>query len=59
MMLVKAVVFAFILTTIAAYQGYYVKGGSIELGAASTQAVVDSNIMILLSDYLIAMLLTQ
>ncbi len=59
MMFVKAVVFAFILTSVAAYQGYYVKGGSIELGAASTQAVVYSNILILLSDYLIAMLLTQ
>lgn len=59
MMFVKAVVFAFILTSVAAYQGYYVKGGSIELGQASTQAVVYSNILILLSDYIIAMLLTQ
>jgi len=59
MMFVKAVVFAFILTSVAAYQGYYVKGGSIELGQASTQAVVYSNILILLSDYIIAMVLTQ
>ncbi len=59
MMFVKAVVFAFILTTVSAYQGYHVKGGSIELGQASTQAVVYSDILILLADYLIAILLTQ
>ncbi|MFN4081327.1 MAG: MlaE family ABC transporter permease [Saprospiraceae bacterium] len=58
MMYVKAVVFAFLLTTISCYQGYYVKGGSIELGKASTRAVVFSNIAILLADYLIAVLLT-
>jgi phospholipid/cholesterol/gamma-HCH transport system permease protein len=59
MMFVKAVVFAFILTSVSAYQGYHVKGGSIELGQASTQAVVYSDILILLADYLIAILLTQ
>ncbi len=58
MMFVKAVTFAFILTSVSCYQGYHVKGGSIELGQASTNAVVFSNILILLSDYLIALLLT-
>ena len=58
MMLVKAVVFAFILTSVACYKGFYVKGGSIELGKASTQAVVYSNTLILLADYIIALLLT-
>ncbi len=58
MMYVKAVVFAFILTTVSCYQGYYVQGGSIELGQASTRAVVYSDILILLADYLIAVLLT-
>ena len=58
MMYVKAITFAFILTSVSAYQGYYVQGGSIELGRASTNAVVFSNILILLSDYLIAVLLT-
>ena len=58
MMFVKALVFAFLLTTISCYQGYYVRGGSIELGQASTNAVVFSDIMILLADYLIAVLLT-
>jgi phospholipid/cholesterol/gamma-HCH transport system permease protein len=58
MMFVKSLVFSFILTSVSCYQGYFVKGGSIELGKASTQAVVVSNILILLSDYVIAMLMT-
>ncbi len=58
MMVVKAVVFSFILTSVACYQGYFVKGGSIELGKASTKAVVVSNILILVFDYLIALLFT-
>lgn len=57
MMFVKAFVFAFILTSVPAYQGYHVKGGSIELGQASTQAVVYSDILILTADYLIAIIL--
>ena len=58
-MYVKAVVFGFILAAISCYQGYFVKGGSIELGKASTAAVVMSNIAILIADYLIAVLLTS
>ncbi len=58
MMFVKAIVFSFLLTSVPCYQGYYVKGGSIELGQASTNAVVFSDILILLADYLIAVLLT-
>lgn len=59
MMYVKSLVFAFILTTVSCFQGYYVQGGSIELGKASTNAVVFSNILILLADYLLAVLLTS
>ncbi|MBK9734377.1 MAG: ABC transporter permease [Saprospiraceae bacterium] len=58
MMFVKAFVFAYILTSVSCYQGYFVKGGSIELGEASTRAVVYSNILILLADYIIAFVLT-
>jgi len=58
MMLVKAVVFAFILTSVSCYKGFFVGGGSIELGRASTQAVVYSNIIILLADYTLALILT-
>jgi phospholipid/cholesterol/gamma-HCH transport system permease protein len=57
MMYVKSFVFAYILTTVSCYQGYYVRGGSIELGQASTRAVVFSDIIILLADYFIVMLL--
>ncbi len=57
-MLVKASVFAFILTTVSCYQGYYVEGGSIELGKASTQAVVFSDILILLADLVIVTVMT-
>lgn len=57
MMYVKSFVFAYILTSVSCYQGYYVKGGSIELGQASTRAVVFSDILILLADYFIVVLL--
>jgi phospholipid/cholesterol/gamma-HCH transport system permease protein len=57
-MYVKAFVFAYILTSVSCYQGYFVKGGSIELGAASTRAVVYSDILILIFDYIIAVVLT-
>ncbi|SEQ81693.1 MlaE family ABC transporter permease [Neolewinella agarilytica] len=57
-MFVKAGVFAFLLTSVSCYFGYYVKGGSIELGEASTSAVVVSNVLILLFDFIIALLLT-
>jgi phospholipid/cholesterol/gamma-HCH transport system permease protein len=57
-MYVKSATFAVILTSVSCYQGYFVTGGSVELGKASTNAVVISNILILLSDYLIAVLLT-
>jgi len=58
MMFVKAFVFGLILTSVSCYKGYFVSGGSIELGQASTQAVVYSNILILAADYLIAIILT-
>jgi phospholipid/cholesterol/gamma-HCH transport system permease protein len=58
MMFVKATVYAFLLTSISCHQGYHVKGGSIELGQASTNAVVYSDIAILLADYVITVVLT-
>jgi phospholipid/cholesterol/gamma-HCH transport system permease protein len=57
-MFVKAATFAIILTSVSCYQGYFVKGGSIELGEASTRAVVFSIILILVADYIIALILT-
>lgn len=58
LLFVKATVFAYLLTSVSAYMGFYVKGGSIELGKASTNAVVMSDILILLADYIIAVLFT-
>ncbi len=53
----KAYTFAFIISSVPAYYGYHVKGGSLEIGRASTTAVVVSCIMILFADYLLAALL--
>ncbi|MDB5201743.1 MAG: transporter permease [Ferruginibacter sp.] len=55
--LIKAYTFAFIISSIPAYFGYYVKGGSLEIGRSSTKSVVVSCIMILLADYALAALL--
>lgn len=55
--LIKTVVFAFIITTIAGFEGYMVKGGAIEVGAASTRAVVWSSIMIILFNLILTQLL--
>jgi len=54
--LYKAYTFAFIISSIPAYYGYYVKGGALEIGRASTTAVVVSCIMILFADYILAAL---
>ncbi len=53
----KSYTFAFILSSIPAYFGYNVKGGSLEIGRASTSAVVVSCILILFADYALAALL--
>ncbi len=53
----KAYTFAFIISSIPAYYGYHVQGGALEIGRASTTAVVVSCIMILFSDYVLAALL--
>lgn len=56
--LTKAIVFGFIVTSVPCYQGYYVKGGALEIGKASTRAVVFSSILIIAFDYIIMLLLT-
>ena len=52
--LYKAYTFAFIISSIPAFYGYYVKGGALEIGRASTKAVVVSCILVLLADYVLA-----
>jgi len=59
LMLTKGVVFSLLLTTVSCYQGYHVEGGAIEIGQASTRAVVLSNILILIADYFIAFTLLK
>lgn len=55
--LIKTVFFAFIITSVASYHGYRVKGGSLEVGKASTNAVVSSSILILLINLILTNLL--
>jgi phospholipid/cholesterol/gamma-HCH transport system permease protein len=55
--LVKSVVFAFIISSISCYKGYYTRGGALEVGVASTEAVTTSVITLLLSNYFLAELL--
>lgn len=53
--LIKTVVFAFMITSVSSYHGYYTRGGALEVGKSSTQAVVYSSVMVILSN----MILTQ
>lgn len=53
----KSFVFALIISIIPAYYGYYVQGGALEIGRASTTSVVVSCILILLADYVLSALL--
>jgi phospholipid/cholesterol/gamma-HCH transport system permease protein len=55
----KAYTFAFLICSIPAYYGYYVEGGALEIGRASTKAVVVSCVAILFADYLLAALLLK
>ena len=55
----KAYTFAFLISSIPAYYGYHVKGGSLEIGRSSTKAVVVSCVAILFADYILAALLLQ
>ena len=55
--LVKTLFFAFIITSVSAFQGYYVSGGSLEVGRASTKAVVFSCLLILLFNVILTQLL--
>ena len=55
--LIKSYTFAFIISSIPAYFGYYVKGGALEIGRNSTKSVVVSCIMLLFADYVLTQLL--
>jgi phospholipid/cholesterol/gamma-HCH transport system permease protein len=55
--LIKTVFFAFIIASVSAFQGYYVDGGSLEVGRASTKAVVYSSVLILMFNVVLTQLL--
>ncbi len=55
--LIKMAVFAFIITSISAFYGYYAKGNSLEVGAASTKAVVASSIVIMIFNLILTQIL--
>lgn len=55
--MIKAVVFAFLISSISSYKGYFTSGGALEVGKASTAAVTNSCIAILAADYALAQLL--
>jgi phospholipid/cholesterol/gamma-HCH transport system permease protein len=55
--LIKSVVFAFLVSSISSFKGYYTQGGALEVGISSTQAVTNSVIAVLLADYFLAQLL--
>ena len=55
--LTKTVVFGFLIASIASFYGYFVKGGAINVGRASTQAVVISSICILIANFILTQMI--
>jgi phospholipid/cholesterol/gamma-HCH transport system permease protein len=55
--IIKSFVFGFLIASVPAYFGYYVQGGALEVGKASTKAVVNTNILILFFDLVLTRLL--
>ena len=55
--LTKTVVFGFIIVSVSSFYGYYVKGGALEVGSASTQAVVASSVAILIANFLLTQMI--
>lgn len=55
--IIKGYTFAFIISSISSYFGYYVKGGALEIGRASTTSVIVSCVLILIFDFLLSFLL--
>src|SRR5690554_513883 len=53
----KTFVFSFILATVPSWQGYYMKGGALEVGKASTNSFVWTSVLIISSNYIITQLL--
>lgn len=56
--IIKSLFFAFIISSVSSFYGYTVEGGSVEVGKASTDAVVSSSMLILFSDLFLTQLLS-
>jgi phospholipid/cholesterol/gamma-HCH transport system permease protein len=56
-MLVKAILFGFIMTSVSCYKGFTVHGGAVEIGKSSTQAVVLSSIIMIIVNFFVAFFL--
>lgn len=54
---IKTILFAFLLSTIPSFHGYYMKGGALEVGKASTVSFVWTSVMIILVNYILTQLL--
>ena len=55
--LVKVVVFAFVIVTVSSFYGFYTKGGAIDVGRSSTQAVVISSVVILICNFFLTQMI--
>ncbi|WP_211318056.1 MlaE family ABC transporter permease [Pontibacter mucosus] len=55
--LIKSVIFAFLISSISSFRGYFTSGGALEVGSASTAAVTNSVIAVLIADFVCAQLL--
>ncbi|MCI2229737.1 ABC transporter permease [Polaribacter sp. MSW13] len=55
--IIKTLVFAFLIATVPSFHGYYVKGGSIAVGKASTQSVVWTTVLIVIANYFLTQML--
>lgn len=58
MSIIKSLFFAFIIASVSSFYGYTVEGGSVEVGKASTNAVVSSSVLILFSDVFLTQILS-
>jgi phospholipid/cholesterol/gamma-HCH transport system permease protein len=55
--LIKSVVFGAIIGIVGCHEGFYAQGGARGVGKSTTEAVVIAAVMILIADYLIAVIL--
>ena len=54
---IKSIFFAFILATVPSFHGYYMKGGALEVGKASTKSFIWTSVSIIIFNFLITQML--